>query len=377
MSSASRRLNLTLVISDLQAGGAERVMSILANAWAASGHRVRFVVQFGTAATPPFYPLRPDVQVERLDFLGIGQSSVPKTGKVRQLLAMRRAILDAKPDIVLSFMDTVNVRAMLSTLGTGVPVIVTERTDPHVRALSAVWTFLRARLYPRASAVVAQSAEALSFFAEEIRRTGFVVPNPVLPLPIESSATQDGSRVGRTLIALGRLHEVKGFDRLIVAFGNLASRHPDWTLSIWGEGPQRASLEKQIAASRLQGRVILHGQTTAPHRHLRDADLYVMTSQTEGFPMSLGEAMASGLACVSFDCPSGPRQLIRHGIDGLLVANGDVDALTETLSKMMDDDQLRARLGERAREVIERFSLDRILALWDQVFDAALMKGRP
>jgi GalNAc-alpha-(1->4)-GalNAc-alpha-(1->3)-diNAcBac-PP-undecaprenol alpha-1,4-N-acetyl-D-galactosaminyltransferase len=375
VSSASGHLRLTLVISDLISGGAERVLTILANEWAVAGHSVRFVVQFGKPGEPSFYSLRPEIEVQRLDFLGIGERSLPKLGKVNQIAAMRRAILAGRPDIVVSFMDTVNIRAMLATIGTNIPVIVAEHCDPTVRMLTAGWTALRRWAYPRAAALILLTESAIDFFPPAVRRHSYVIPNPVVPGP-PTGLSEPAWVDSRTIVALGRLNEIKGFDRLIVAFGAVAKQHKDWSLCIWGEGQERPNLERQIREAGLTDRVFLKGETTEPYVKLRAAEIFAMTSHTEGFPMALGEAMATGLACVSFDCPSGPRQLIRHGVDGWLVENGNTEAFATALSDLMADRSRREQFGVRALEVTDRFSLRRILPMWNVVFEEALKTGR-
>jgi glycosyltransferase involved in cell wall biosynthesis len=170
---------------------------------------------------------------------------------------------------------------------------------------------------------------------------------------------------------MGRMTEQKGFDLLLEAFARVAARHTEWQLEIWGEGPLRSELERVRERWRLSGRARFPGRTEDAYGVLRAADLYVLSSRYEGFPMVLCEAMAVGLPVVAFDCRTGPREIVRDGVDGLLVPAGDIDALARALDRLMGDVEARARLGARAPEVCERFGLARVLALWDQVFDAA------
>jgi glycosyltransferase involved in cell wall biosynthesis len=175
----------------------------------------------------------------------------------------------------------------------------------------------------------------------------------------------------KLLMAVGRLDVQKGFDVLLKTFVALAPRYPSWDLVILGEGPERAGLEQQVAAAGLQRRVWLPGRAGNVGDWYSRADLYVMSSRFEGFPNTLAEAMAHGCAAVSYDCDTGPREIIRHEYDGLLVTPvGDVPALSLALDRLMRDDVERERMAARAIEVRERFSMERILAKWDELFVA-------
>ena len=166
---------------------------------------------------------------------------------------------------------------------------------------------------------------------------------------------------------MGRLARQKGFDLLIEAFSRIANQHPQWSVKILGEGPARASLKRLIAEKGLNGRVVLAGWEPDPDFVLKQSDLFVLSSRFEGFPNALLEAMACGLPSISFDCPSGPAEIIRDTIDGLLVPAEDIEALANTLDRVLGDDSLRQRLSAEAVHVVDRFSAERYFANWDAV----------
>jgi len=165
---------------------------------------------------------------------------------------------------------------------------------------------------------------------------------------------------------MGRLDHQKGFDLLIRAFAGLKENQRDWTVLILGEGPARIELEALRSNLRLDNRILMPGRIKNVHEVLQQADLFVMPSRYEGFPNALCEAMACGLPVICTDCPSGPREIIRHGIDGLLVANENIEALTSTMDQLMGSEAERNHLASRAPEVKQRFSLESVMQMWEE-----------
>jgi len=350
-------MRLTLFIENLSPGGAERVLSAMANDWAARGHTVHAVTR--PSPKPDFYRLHPAVRrviaPDPLRWIG-------RPGRyLLRVHTLRQAIVASRPDVVISFTNIANVEALLATRGLKVPVIVSERCDPREQPIPPHHAVLRRLLYPHADAVVVQT-ESVRRWAEEfvpMERLA-VVPNFVQPLTAAPSVSREP-----LIVAMGRLVELKGFDLLLTAFSRVARALPDWHLVILGEGKGRADLERQIAALGLGERVRLPGVTQNPQSFLRRAGLFVLSSRTEGFPNSLLEAMACGAPVVATDCPTGPSEIIRHGHDGLLVPVADVDRLAEEILRLGRSPEERVRLGHNAVEVTARFHPERIMAAWN------------
>ncbi len=360
-------MRILLLIYSLAMGGAERVAVTLARHWTESGKKVTIVtfepVDFD------FYVLPPGVerQVIRLFWpLNPSKNLAQKFGNWwRKFLMLRHGLLDLKPNVVVSFMDVTNILAVASLCGSGVPVIVSERTDPRYHFIERKWGWLRRVLYPRAAAVVVQT-EAVAGWAREFvpAEKVWVIPNPVREM------RGVGEKERRPVVAaMGRLDRQKGFDLLLRAWALVAGRYPGWRLWILGDGPERGNLEGLCAELGLLGQVDFLGRVADPEEVLSGCELFVLSSRYEGFPNALLEAMALGLPVVSFDCPSGPGEIVRDGVDGYLVPLGDVGALAEAMGRLMGDEAGRRRMGERAREVRERFSLERIMGRWEELLE--------
>jgi glycosyltransferase involved in cell wall biosynthesis len=284
-----------------------------------------------------------------------------------RILKLRRAILATKPDVVISYMDFNNNCVLSATRGLGLPLIVTEHCDPNHNSIGEGWERLRRRLYPHASCVAVLTYESLRYFSSVAGIRGRVIPNPLTPTVFSSSDELPRRRNEKTLMAMGRLSIEKGFDLLLSAFSVIAPRRPEWTLEILGEGPLRRHLESRVEKLGLSGRVRMPGFTLTPFERLRRSDLFAMPSLCEGFPNALLEAMACGLPVVSFDCPSGPRHIIRNGVDGVLVPPRDDRAMAAALDRLMGDEAERRRLGSRGPEVVERFGVERVMGMWDEL----------
>jgi GalNAc-alpha-(1->4)-GalNAc-alpha-(1->3)-diNAcBac-PP-undecaprenol alpha-1,4-N-acetyl-D-galactosaminyltransferase len=356
----------TLVIDALGPGGAQRVLTSMANHWAARGEVVTLITLDGDA--PPAFALHASVTLIRLATIRNASGALQRLWRrTRHIPALRKAIAKTRPETVISFIDRVNVLVLLATRGLSVPVVVAERTEPSAYAVGWIWERLRSRTYPSAAALVAQSAAALRYFLPVPGRIDRVIPNPVLRAGTRAAGPKlAGSH--RRVLGMGRLGPEKGFDRLLAAFAVVAPRFPEWELEIRGEGPERAALERQRTELGLDTRARLPGVAQDAAQSMSSADLFVLSSRFEGFPNVLGEAMAAGLPVISYDCPSGPREIVRHEIDGLLVPpEGGVPGLSAALARLMGDASERARLAARAPEVVLRFDLERVMGLWDEL----------
>lgn len=368
---------IVLVTPGLAAGGTERVVSIMANWWAAAGHHVSIVTLDGPDASP-FFPLDPRIELARLDVAGVTTGRWDAVaGNVARVRVMRRA-LAARPGFLISFIAQTNLIVLLATGLGRRPVVIAERTDPSQAPLPRIWSRLRRVLYRRAAVVVVQTERVRALIAQTTGAHTVVIPNPVTTptgaaldaAGVETLAVTheaDATIAGPDFISVGRFSVEKGFDLLLRAFAAMPAREGAPRLRIVGDGPLRADLEALARTLGVAARVEWLGQRTDVATLLGRGDIYVLPSRFEGFPNVLCEAMAAGAPVVAFDCRSGPADIIAHGEDGLLVPAEDVPGLAAAMQQVRDDRLLRQKLSHRARAVATRLAPGRVMPLWESV----------
>lgn len=366
-------MKLLIFIHSLSSGGAERVATNLANWWADKGWTVTLATLTNT--DQDFFPIHP--AINRISLCLDSESSGLFGGIVnnlKRILALKSALNQQKPDIAISFMTTANILLALAASKLDIPIIGSERTHPPMYPLNRPWEWLRRHVYGHLSAVVALSTDSALWLTENTNAPIVkVIPNAVTyPLPphppvVHPRISFDGSA---NLLAVGRLGVEKGFDRLISAFSVIAPEFPEWNLTILGEGGARAALENQCKELQLESRIFLPGRVGNVGEWYKNADLFVMTSLYEGFPNTLIEAMSYELAVVSTNCETGPRDIIRHEIDGLLICPDNPKQLIDALKRLMRHDELRQRYANRSKEVRERFSMGRVVGIWESLFES-------
>ncbi|MEL5896307.1 glycosyltransferase family 4 protein [Bacteroides sp. GD17] len=189
------------------------------------------------------------------------------------------------------------------------------------------------------------------------------IPNVLTLYPADAAELTN-----KYLISAGRYDDQKGYDLLIQAWNLVAPKHPDWQMHIYGDGPLKSSLQSMIEKYGLASSFILNPATPDIYDKYFEHSIYVMSSRFEGFGLVLIEAMSCGLPCISFDCPSGPSEIIKNGEDGILVENGNIEKLSEAICCLIEDEQKRKQMGAKARKNILRYSKENIMQQWDILF---------
>ena len=357
---------LTLVIHSLDGGGAERTLAAMANHWSASGDRVTLL----TLAPQQQDAYELSSSVERVCLDGMQQSSnalQAVINNLRRLFRLRRAIREARGDAVISFTDKMNLLTLLACIGLRQRVVICERVDPRRHPIGRGWSFLRRRTYAWCDTLVVQTEGVRNYFHRFVPDAKIRVIANAVPTPAITQNEQ--SQREPWIIAIGRLEKQKGFDLLLEAFSRIAGEHPDWQLKILGEGSERDSLIEQIHALGLEQRVELCGWVESLEAWVSKSELFVLSSRYEGFPNALLEAMAAGVPAISFACESGPSEIIRHEVDGLLVPAEDVEELSRAIARLISNPQERAAFAQRAPDVAERFSVDKFFQSWDAILN--------
>ena len=271
-----------------------------------------------------------------------------------------RKLWEMRSQTVVGTRPALNLLA-LSTAPADAAVIGVEHMNyrSHSRSQRSV---IRKR-YPDLDALVVLTEQDL----EEYRRILPSVRLVRIPNSIPEMRDRRSSLTKPIAIAGGRLSSQKGFDRLIPAFARVARAHPDWTLHICGGGPKRKELERLIEESAIADNVVLMGPVRNLEEQFEAASLFVLSSRFEGLPMVMLEAMSKGLPVVGFDCPTGPAEVIDQRRDGILVPEGDVDALADAMAELIEDPEKRRRMGDAAAIKAASFSLAVIGPQWDSL----------
>ena len=349
-------------------GGAQRVVSNLCHGWVRRGWEVHLLVVSGDT---PAFPVPSEVKQYVLAARHKRRGLLGAWDNWQHVRTLGRVVRAEQLDAVLAVSAVANVHLAQADLPAHVVRVGSEHSySPHFPVpFHKEW--FRGRAYPQLDAIVTPTHEAADYLAQAYPGTRTQgIPNWLTwPLPKGDGTTGTiARRPGRkTFLACGRFDKLKGFSRLITMFDGLKERLPNWDLVIVGDGEDRELLEAQVVQAKLGGRVFFPGWVADMESVFRSADVFVFPSVSEGFALVLAEAMACGLPCVSYDCKVGPAEIIRDGVDGVLVPVGDEAAFAAAMLRLAEDEAERSRLAAACPEILTRLSEDAIHPLWAQV----------
>lgn len=360
-------MHILLIIHSLGGGGAERVTSHMADYWCNKRYQVSVLTIASTENNRYTLPENVDLRALGVDKISKGSVSAV-INNINRIRAVRQAIQSINPDIAISMMSEISVVTGLACINLPVKCIGSERVYPGIFPIDKLWGLLRKYTYRFVDSVVAQTDATEQWILENTTAKRVVtIPNPlILPLPkLEPIIFPEKSASEKWVIGVGRLMSLKQFDHLIRSFASVVDQHPDWNLVIVGEGNDRCKLEKLIESLGLGTRTKLIGRAGNIADWYKASDVFALTSLTEGFPNALIEAMAHGLPCISYDCLTGPGEIIDHGVNGLLIEASDEQAFGSALNDMLSCEKLRNKLSENAAGIVSQLDPDLIMDKWE------------
>lgn len=341
-----------LAIGSLSGGGAERVVSVWANQLANAGYDVNIFVFIRRDNE---YFVSDKVKIYALEDKR-GCSDIQLKRKFKHYVALRKILRKIKPEYIISFLDSIQITMFLTTIGMRVHRIETIRVNPWMWFKNLDWKrkqllFLCFRF---SHAIIAQTQSQTAWLSANNRKKAVVIPNPISVVYNTSYKAKYTSHA-ISFIAAGRIAPQKNYKMMIDSFAETIKQHPNVLLKIFGTGDNEyvQTIQTYIIQKGLDNHIKLMGRSLHIEEEYRKSDVFLMTSNYEGLPNALMEAMASRLICISTDCQTGPQDLIENGINGYLVPVGDVDALISAINKVISMTvQEKERMGTAAREKI-------------------------
>lgn len=343
-------------ISSLSGGGAEKVLITIAQAIADNG--VGSVSITSLEKRPQFY----HVNEEKVDLIKIKNHYTGIRALWEDYCNIRKQIKNDDADVMISFLSRCNLLLLISCMFNRRKVIVCDRNNP-LKEHSRVVFWLSCLLYARANRIVVQTNQIKSFYPKFLQKKIVVIENPIDDHKLQKELCREGYNTKR-VISMGRLEPQKDFETLIRAFSEANKRFPDWKLHIYGTGEKHNSIQKLINDLKLTDKVILCGRTEQPVVEMSKSDIFVLSSNYEGFPNVLCEAMYAGCACISTDCISGPSELIEQNTNGCLVPIGDTSKMEQALVSYIENEDVRMMNGKNAQRTVERLYVDNIMKKW-------------
>lgn len=354
-------MKIMMAITGMQSGGAERVMATLCNELS-KRHEVCLLIM-KTAQSD--YSISDRVEVVA--------GSIENQNLLKCVQFTKREITRRNPDVILSFMTKTNIILLLAAMQTGMSrrVVLAERANPY--NAKSIFRIMRRFLYPHAGGAVFQTVQAQKYYDGIIKSDSIVLKNPLNP-DFDDEAYEGIRR--KAIVTMGRLSVEKNQKLLVEAFSKIALKYTEYIVEIYGDGPLKEELQRQIDSSGLNKRVLLMGRKDRVRDYVKDASIFVLPSNSEGMPNALLEAMALGIPSIATDCPiGGSAFIIRDHENGLLLPMNDADALAQALAELIQNRVLAEKLGRNGRKVTEDFAAEKVSAEWEAYLKEVANRG--
>ena len=360
----------------LAQGGAERVVSSLANELAAEGEEVYVATEWQDEDE---FALDPRVTRVHVGLRDTDENKSRVTKFFLRIKYLKEFVREYKPDILIAFAQRANYRALMAAGDSDIPVLISIRTDPvgHYDALSDKvqirW------LFPKAAGCVFQTTGQREFFRPYLQENSRIILNPINPKYIGTPFVDDSDRE-KAVVHHARLVDFKNHPLLLKAFIRVHEKHPDYVLRLYGgdsfDGTKEI-LEKIIEENNAHDYIFLMGASDSLETELPKGMVYAFTSDWEGLPNSLLEAMALGMPTVATDCPcGGPATVMRDGENGLLIPIKNEDALVDGINRLIEDRELAVRLGNEARKIADIANAESVASQWKEYINELIAKAK-
>lgn len=353
-------MKILFCINTMTKGGAERVVSNLSNHFIKKNEVAILTMLDKNLA----YELNNEIDYSSMK---VTEKKRNIFGKILSFMNTARKyikyIKSIKPDVIVSFLPYSSFYSIIAGKCLKIPVIVSIRNDPKIEYKSKINYFLMKLLYKHASAFVFQTEDAKKYFNEKIQNKSTIIANSISEEFI--TKIYNGERK-KEVVTVGRLENQKNHKMLINAFAKLSKDFEDYKLLIYGEGTLKENLTDQIKSLHLEDKVFLPGRINNVKEKIYDASLFVLSSNYEGMPNALIEAMSLGLPCISTDCPcGGPKALIENETNGILVKVGDEEELKNKIELILSNKELQTKISENANKIQEILAPKKINQLWE------------
>lgn len=354
-------MKIGFLIKDLSSGGAERATVSLANYFALHSQDVEIITFNGSES---FYPLEELVTVRTADLGELEQSASLKRlfGSIKRIFTIRRLVKNQQLDVLIGMSFAMTWYTVLATMFTRTKSVGTERSNPYRYKATKLNTFLRKFFYNFTDGYVFQTHRAAEFFGSKKSERDIIIPNAIFNETVYTLSPPAERK--KIICATGRLIKLKRFDMLIDAFARIADQIPGYMLFIFGEGEEKNDLENQIEYLGLKDRIILAGTDPQAVKFVNYASVFVLSSDFEGMPNALLEALAMGVPCVSTRCEMGPDELIEDRVSGILTEVGNTEQLSEAMLEIIENPDLAKKLSQNGRKLLKTHSIESISRQW-------------
>lgn len=368
-------MKVAFLFGTMGRGGAERMISHLANMWVELGESISIITLDNLK---PEYELDDRVELIQMGIAKKSKNIFEAIGRnFSTVKYLKSLICKEKFDVVVSFQMKSAINLIIAApFKREYCVIASERANPAYDDIGKLEKLLRFLVLPKVDGFIFQTNDVSQCYPYKIQKKSTVIPNGIFPEILPEPLKNNDMRKYEKICAVGRLAEQKGYDDLIYAFSEFVLHHPDYKLNIYGEGPLRQKLMTLVNKLNLQKSIMFHGSVDKVPYEIYDAGMYVLSSRFEGMPNALMEALACGVPSIATDCNFGPRDLIVDHQNGILIGVGDRRALVKAMGELADDKLLSNKLSEQAVLIRNTHSGANIAKMYHEYLNKVIMRKR-